>query len=88
MNFDRARIRTAHDRIRYVLSRVNQLEASWTPRELFFLVKKSFPTETQSRISAAAAALCSLGEFSVIGRRYQANALKPVKCAAPPGTNA
>lgn len=88
MKFASARTGTAHDRIRYVLSQVNQLEASWTTRELFFLVKKFFPTETQSRISTAVAALCSVGEFSLSGRRYQTKALKSAKSGAPPVFNA
>jgi hypothetical protein len=68
-----------HDRIRYALNRVNKAEASWSVRELFFLVKMFFPAETRSSISKAAATLCTCGDFSISGRRYKMKALKPVK---------
>jgi hypothetical protein len=68
---------TPRDRIRYVLKRVSQAEVSWTGRELFFLVKTFFPVETRSRVGAAAATLCSSGEFFITGRRYQTKAQTP-----------
>ena len=70
---------TSPDRIRYVLARVNRAGVSWTGRELFFLVKQFFPTETRSAVRAAASSLCSAGEFSISGRRYQTKAPEPPK---------
>jgi len=68
-----------HDHIRHVMNYVSQKEATWSARELFFLVKKFFPTETRSRISVGVAELCNCGEFSIHGRRYKSVALKPMK---------
>lgn len=79
MNNVISNIFTPHDRIRYALNRVNKAEASWSVRELFFLVKIFFPTETRSSISKAAATLCTYGEFSISGRRYKKKSLTPVK---------
>jgi hypothetical protein len=79
MNNFISNIFTPHDRIRYALNRVNRAEASWSVRELFFLVKIFFPTETHSSISKAAATLCTYGEFSISGRRYKMKSLKPVR---------
>ena len=78
MNYASSNRDAPHDRIRYVLTRVNRAEAAWTGRELFFLVKQFFPAETRAGVSAAAAALCNCGEFSISGRRYQTGAQKPV----------
>jgi len=79
MNCAASNLNTSHDRIRYALNRVNREEMSWTGRELFFLVKKYFPAESRSDINTAAATLCSYGEFSISGRRYQAKAAKPLQ---------
>jgi len=76
MNCAVSNLDTSPDRIRYVLNRVNRAEVSWTGRELFFLVKQFFPAETRSAVSTAAATLCSCGEFSISGRRYQTKASK------------
>ena len=70
---------TPLDRIRYALNRVKPAEASWSVRELFFLVKVFFPAESRSNICRAAAKLCTCGEFSISGRRYTMKALKPVQ---------
>jgi len=75
-------IETPPDRIRYALNQVNQAAVSWTGRELYFLVRKFFPAETRSRISAAAAGLCSSGEFSISGRRYNLTPPKPLNAEA------
>ena len=82
MNIAADKILTPCDRIRYALDRVNQAEASWSVRELFFLVKRFFPAETRSNISSAAATLCIYGEFSISGRRYKMKVPKPVKAEA------
>jgi len=79
MNCAVSNLDTSHDRIRYVLDRVNQTGVSWTGRELFFLVKHFFPAETRSAVRAAAAALCCSGEFSINGRRYQTKTPTPKK---------
>ena len=83
MNVAASNIDAPQDRMRYALNRVNQIQMSWSARELFFLVKIFFPTETRSCISEAAATLCTCGEFSINGRRYTANALKLVKTQRP-----
>ena len=79
MNCAVSNLNTSHERIRYALNRVNRADMSWTGRELFFLVKNYFPAETRSDVNTAAATLCSYGEFSICGRRYQAKTRKPVK---------
>jgi len=66
------------DRIRYALQHVNRAKVSWSARELFFLVKIFFPTETRSSVSQAAATLCTSGDLSISGRRYKMKAPKPV----------
>ena len=82
MNKVSSHIFTPHDRIRYALKRVNQTDASWSVRELFFLVKSFFPAETRFNVSKAAATLCTYGEFSISERRYKMKSLKPLKTEA------
>lgn len=73
---------TPLDRMRYALNRIKPTEASWSARELFFLVKIFFPAESRSNVCRAAATLCTSGEFSISRRRYTRKALKPVQTEA------
>ena len=75
---------TPDARIRYALERVQPEQTSWSARELFFLVRKFFPTETRVRINEGAATLCNCGELLIDDRRYKKGADRTHKSTSDP----